>query len=117
MQGAFEFRGASAPVEGAIGRHEDVGVTLAKILSVLARIEKRLDLVPLRDQEWFTVAEIARMLNKKQFTVQEWCRLGRINASKRANKRGPHRQGRISAREVQRIREEGLLPDDKSRNR
>src|SRR4051812_9160776 len=33
-------------------------------------------------KEWYSTAEVARILAKAEFTVREWCRLGRVNAKK-----------------------------------
>jgi len=64
----------------------------------------------------FTVEEAARALGKTTFTVREWCRLGRMNATKRAEKRGGAEMWNISAQEIDRVRNEGLLPVDPARN-
>ena len=34
-------------------------------------------------KEWYSVGEVSGILGKAEFTVREWCRLGRVNASKR----------------------------------
>lgn len=39
-------------------------------------------------KEWYTTSEIAKLLDKAEFTVREWCRLKRINAKKRSCGRG-----------------------------
>jgi hypothetical protein len=57
------------------------------------------------------------MLNKNSYTVREWCRQGRINATKRPERRGGAELWNISAAEIARIRDEGLLPQDLGRNR
>jgi len=64
----------------------------------------------------FSVEEVAGLLGKHVFTVREWCRLGRINASKRGQRRGRVELWSIAAGEVERIKNEGLLPLDPSRN-
>ena len=77
--------------------------TLAELHAMVANPE------PQRD--WYTVAEVAQKLSRADFTVREWARLGRIYASKRACGRGPTQEWIISAEEVERIRNEGLLPN------
>lgn len=62
------------------------------------------------DKQWYTVSEVAEMLGKAEFTVREWCRLGRVYASKRACGRGNAQEWIISDAEIERIRNEGLLP-------
>ncbi|MEM9409648.1 MAG: helix-turn-helix domain-containing protein [Planctomycetota bacterium] len=60
-------------------------------------------------REYYNTAEVAAILNKAEFTVREWCRLGRINAEKRKAGRGTAKEWMISRQEVNRIKNEGLL--------
>jgi hypothetical protein len=62
-------------------------------------------------QEYYSTAEVAKILGKAEFTVREHCRLGRYNAEKRQTGRGRSLEWMISHEELQRIRNEGLLPD------
>lgn len=62
------------------------------------------------EKQWYTVAEVAKLLNRRPFTIREWCRLGRIYASKRDAGRGPSREWMIAREELERIENEGLLP-------
>ena len=87
--------------------------------SPTTEIEKRLDqieallttLVAQRTlKEWYSTAEVAELLNKAEFTVREWCRLGRVQAQKKPSGRGVAGEWIISQEELQRIRNEGLLP-------
>jgi hypothetical protein len=34
-------------------------------------------------REWYTTLEFAQATGKSEFTIREYCRLGRLNASKR----------------------------------
>ncbi len=61
-------------------------------------------------REFYSPSEVAVLLGKAEFTVREWCRLGRILAEKRACGRGLSKEWMISHDEVQRIKNEGLLP-------
>jgi hypothetical protein len=61
-------------------------------------------------KDWYTVGEVAETLARAEFTVREWCRLGRVYASKRACGRGNTQEWIISADEMERIQNEGLLP-------
>jgi hypothetical protein len=64
-------------------------------------------------KDWYTTAEAARILERAEWTVREWCRLGRVNADKRPCGRGRSQEWIISHEELQRIRNEGLLPDSR----
>lgn len=61
-------------------------------------------------KEYYTTSEVAKLLERSEFTVREWCRLGRIWAEKRQCGRGRSKEWMISNVELQRIRNEGLLP-------
>jgi hypothetical protein len=82
-----------------------------QVLERLGRIEILLH--DLKDaqtiKESYTTAEIAQLLGKAEFTLREWCRHGRVHATKRPCGRGCSKQWAISHAELQRIRNEGLL--------
>ncbi len=85
---------------------------LHSVIAALGRIEEQL--AELRGtqtvKDFYSTDEVARRLGKAEFTCREWCRLGRINASKRFSGRGKHPSWAISHTEVLRIEKEGLLP-------
>jgi hypothetical protein len=62
-------------------------------------------------KQWYSTGEVAEQVGKAEFTIREWCRLGRIRADKRPCGRGSSQEWMISHDELQRIRNEGLLPD------
>jgi excisionase family DNA binding protein len=95
-------------VPGLTARLSGIEAMLAQILEFLA--------APKVAREWFTVEEVAAMLNKTPYTVREWCREGRINATKRPERRGGAELWNISAAEVERYRNAGLLPPGPYRN-
>jgi hypothetical protein len=64
-------------------------------------------------KEWYTTEEAAVLLGKAEFTVREWCRLGRIHAEKRRSGRGAHPAWVIAHGEIVRYQREGLLPVQK----
>ncbi len=84
-----------------------------EVLSRLAAIESLLaTLVEQRTvKEWYSTAEVATILGRAEFTVREWCRLGRVRAEKKKSGRGPASEWIISHEELTRVRNEGLLPD------
>ena len=77
----------------------------------LDRIEQTLNLIVQQRaiKEWYSTAEVAKLLGKAEFTVREWCRLGRVNAEKKESGRGLAGEWIISHEELTRIRNEGLL--------
>lgn len=79
----------------------------------LDRIEATLQaLVKLKTvKDWYTTDEVGEILRKAPFTVREWCRNGRVNATKRECGRGGSREWIISHDELVRIQNDGLLPE------
>ncbi len=61
-------------------------------------------------KDWYSVAELAALLGKAEFTVREWCRLGRVHANKRQCGRGNSQEWIVSHEELTRLQNEGLLP-------
>ncbi len=86
---------------------------ITAILDRLGKIECSLNvLVEQRTvKDWYTTAEVAKILGKAEFTVREWCRLGRVRAEKKQCGRGVAGEWIISHEELTRIRNEGLLPE------
>jgi transposase len=82
-----------------------VAERLARIESLLAQlIEQK------ATKDFYSTSEVAKLLDRSEFTVREWARLGRIFASKRECGRGRTKDWKISHEEVLRIQNEGLLP-------
>ncbi len=78
----------------------------------LDRLEQMLETL-LRQQtvkDWYSTDEAARILGKAEFTVREYCRLGRLRADKRQSGRGKFPAWVISHQELLRYQREGLLP-------
>ncbi|MCY2993351.1 MAG: helix-turn-helix domain-containing protein [Planctomycetota bacterium] len=65
-------------------------------------------------QDWYDTKAAAKLIGKSPYTVREWCRQGRVHATKRACGRGNSEEWMISHNELMRIRAEGLLPDPMS---
>ena len=79
-------------------------------------IEQRLDsietmLVALVERQtvrdWYSTDEFARVVGKAEFTVREWCRLGRVRAEKRKSGRGAFPAWVVSHAELLRYQREG----------
>jgi hypothetical protein len=82
------------------------------VLERLERIETTLALLVQERtaKEWYTTEEAAKLVGKAEFTVREWCRLGRIRAAKKASGRGRFPAWVISHAELLRLQKEGFLP-------
>lgn len=81
---------------------------LAKLEAIQATLEQLSQ--PRVTKEYYSTADVAKLLNKAEFTVREWCRNHRVYAEKRACGRGPMQDWIISHKELERIRNHGLLP-------
>jgi hypothetical protein len=82
----------------------------------LDRIESMLAVLVERQtvKDWYSIAEVARMLDKAEYTVREWCRQGRIRARKKPCGRGKGGEWLVSHEELTRLKNEGLLPFPRS---
>jgi hypothetical protein len=78
----------------------------------LSRIEQMLEtLVKAKTvKDWYSVEEVAEIVSRESYTVREWCRQGRVRASKRPCGRGRAKEWVVSHDELTRLRNEGLLP-------
>jgi Helix-turn-helix domain len=85
----------------------------------MSTIDERLDrieslLAALVEQklvkDYYTTAEVGKILDKSDYTVREWCRQGRVHGSKRECGRGTASEWVISRAELDRIKNEGLRP-------
>jgi len=86
---------------------------LSDLTARLVRIEQALGLLVQQRtvKDWYSTAEVAQLLGKAEFTVREWCRLGRVQAEKKKCGRGVSSEWIISHEELTRVRNEGLLPE------
>lgn len=89
--------------------------TMNEILARLERIETLLtDLLAERTQkEYYTVAEVAQIVGRSEYTVREWCRHRRIRGEKSRVGCGSSTEWRVSHAELVRIQNEGPLPIQK----
>ncbi len=78
----------------------------------LQKIESMLTVLVERQlvREWYTTYEFATAVGKAEFTIREYCRLGRLRAEKRQSGRGAFQAWVISHDERLRYQREGLLP-------
>lgn len=92
--------------------NDGVNTVVAELLDRLTRIEAAIEqlLQQRTTKEWYTTDEVAQILGKAPFTVREWCRNHRVKAAKRDCGRGNAREWVVSHVELNRVRNEGLLP-------
>lgn len=86
--------------------NDELLARLQKIETLLAALVEQRTI-----KEWYSTAELAAILGRAEFTVREWCRLGRVRAEKKKCGRGPASEWIVSHEELTRVRNEGLLPD------
>ena len=84
----------------------EVRAMLAELLGRLGGTGQSSTILPCRSS--YSVEEVAAMLGRTSFTVRQWCRNGRIEATKRQERRGGAELWSIAAEEVERHRNEGL---------
>jgi len=102
--------------EGTNGGVGSLETSVNELATKLARIESVLgdlhELVANRQtiKDSYTTQEVAKILEKRPYTVREWCRLQRVNAFKAMCGRGCEEEWRITHEELLRIQNEGLLP-------
>ena len=87
------------------GRFDGLDRRLGKVEALLEKLVRQKTV-----KDWYSTAEVAELLGKAEFTVREWCRLGRVRAEKRMSGRGAFPAWVISHDELQRYQREGLLP-------
>ena len=85
---------------------------IEELIERLGRIESAISSLASQRmvKDWYTTAEAAHLLQRSEWTVREWCRLGRVHAEKRRCGRGNAQEWIVSHEELERIRNEGLLP-------
>ena len=89
-----------------------VGRVLERLDRIEGLLQSLLDQRTIKD--FYTTEEAARILNRAEFTVREWCRNGRIRAEKHLSGRGKHLSWVISHGELLRYQREGLIECSKT---
>jgi hypothetical protein len=86
-----------------------------ELIERLDRMEAAIQLLVGRQavKEWYTTAEVAQILGRAEYTVREYCRLGRLQATKKPCGRGKGGEWLISHQELERLRNFGPGPEPK----
>jgi hypothetical protein len=92
-------------VDTIVDRIDELLERLGKVEAALVHLTRERTV-----KEWYSTGEVAEMLGRAEFTVREWCRLGRVRAEKRQCGRGRAREWMIARAELLRIQNEGLRP-------
>ena len=85
---------------------------ITMLVERLDRIEAAVSVIAKRQtiRDWYATDEFARVVGKAEFTVREWCRLGRVRAEKKGSGRGKYQSWVVSHDELLRYQREGLIP-------
>jgi hypothetical protein len=84
---------------------DDLTRRLDRIESALAELVRQKMV-----KELYTTSEIAKLLQRAEYTVREWCRQGCLRAKKKPCGRGKGGEWLVSNEELTRLKNEGLLP-------
>ena len=104
---AIDYQWFSARFENLLSR-------LATLESAITTIEQtkaeETNRTGAPDREFYSTPEFAALVDRNEYTVREWCRLGRVNAEKADCGRGDAKSWKIPVSELNRYRDHGLLP-------
>jgi hypothetical protein len=87
----------------------DVSTLLMVILNRIERIETRLALSV--EKESYTVEEAAERLDRKPWTVRQWCNKLQVNGAYKVHGKGRTGEWRIPHEELVRLQNRGPLPE------
>jgi hypothetical protein len=87
---------------------EHIGLVLERLDRIEAALHSLLTRQAVKD--YYTTVEAAHLLGLAEFTVRNYCRLGRIRGAKKGSGRGRYQSWVIPHAEMQRLQREGLLP-------
>ena len=81
------------------------------VRELLLLVNGKLDALVAREsiQEAYSTKEFAERIGLSEWTVRNYCRLGRLRARKKKSGRGLHPEWAIEHTELERYRREGLL--------
>lgn len=97
------------PPPRGIPTSNDLGLALSRLADRMEALERRLEAIRVGqlEKDFYSTEEVAVLVKRAPWTVREWCRHGRI----RAKKRGGTDRWVVSRQELDRLMNEGLLPE------
>jgi len=108
----LDKHGASEHFKMEAGAFDALPERIGRLEARLGEINAKLDLLVEQRtlKDWYSTEEVAKIVNKAEYTVREWCRQGRITAKKKICGRGKGGEWLISHEELARFKNEGLRP-------
>jgi hypothetical protein len=88
---------------------DDVPTLLKELINRMERIEARLALSV--EKESYTVEEAAERLDRKPWTVRQWCNKGQVKGAYKVHGKGRTGEWRIPHEELVRLQNRGPLPE------
>jgi hypothetical protein len=64
----------------------------------------------MRNKDWYSVAEVAVLVDRSEYQVRQWCKSGKIRAEKSGRRSGRFQTWVVSREELLRYERNGLLP-------
>ena len=101
----FQFAASDDLLAVLVKRTEEVLDRLTKLETALASVSNCRNA-----QDWYSTAAAAKALGLAEFTVRNYCRLGRIRGEKKGSGRGRYQSWVVPHAEIERVQREGLLP-------
>jgi hypothetical protein len=97
------------------GASDDPKDLLKQLFDLAKRQQEQLDriersLKSSRKKETYTVKEAAEELNRRWWTVRQWCNMGQVQGAKKVHGKGRTGEWRIPHDELVRLQNEGPLP-------
>jgi excisionase family DNA binding protein len=108
---AVPSTGLGAILDGLRTVLTEIRSELANLTAIRQELQTRQAASPATEtRAYYSVEEVAKILGKSAYTVRQWCNEGRLNATKRIERRGRNALWSIPATEIARYQNEGLLP-------
>jgi ribosomal protein L16 Arg81 hydroxylase len=90
---------------------EDMRTMMKELINRYAQLEKRFNLSV--EKESYTVEQAGERLNRKPWTVRQWCNKGQVKGAYKVHGKGRTGEWRIPHEELVRLQNEGPLPEGK----